>query len=107
MTEEAKGFLEKMFGGTPLIKSMDFFMAYPDFDYTKSFVSKEIGVSRMTMEKIWSELIKRKFIVKTKNLKNAVYYKFNKDNPSALSLTRAINGLIWEEIENEKIAVKH
>lgn len=107
MSEEAKGFLERMFGGTPLIKAMDFFMTYPDFEYTKNFVSKEIGISRMTMEKVWSDLIKRKFIVKTRNSKSAVYYKFNEDNPSALSLTRAINGLIWEEIENEKIAIKH
>lgn len=106
--EKAKGLLIEIFGESPIVKVIDFFITYPDFDYTKNFVANETGVSRMTMEKIWKEMIKKELIVKTRTIGNAEYYKLNKENPKVMFLVRSITQTIFKEIESEKlVAVKH
>jgi len=50
MTSKKSIFLDT-FGNTPLLRVIEFFISYPQFDYTKSFVARESGVSRITMEK--------------------------------------------------------
>ncbi len=54
------------FGETPAVKVLDFFLTFDSFDYSKSQVSEETGVSRITLDKIWRELINQKIIVKTR-----------------------------------------
>lgn len=76
------------FGESPLIKVMDFFLMYPDFDYSKSQVAKEAEISRITIEKIWSELIKKEIIVKTRESGNAELYKLNTKNPKVKILMK-------------------
>ncbi|MCX6818615.1 MAG: hypothetical protein NT129_01280 [Candidatus Aenigmarchaeota archaeon] len=69
------------FGEVPMIKVLDFFMIFDNFDYSKSQVSEETGVSRITLDKIWGELIAKKIIVKTRDIGRAEMYKLNKKNP--------------------------
>ena len=68
------------FGETPVIKVLDFFLTFDGFDYSKSQVSEETGVSRITLDKIWEELINKKIIIKTRTIGRADMYKLNKDS---------------------------
>ncbi len=68
------------FGETPAVKVLDFFLTFDSFDYSKSQVSEETGVSRITLDKIWKELINQKIIVKTRAIGRANMYKLNKEN---------------------------
>ncbi len=89
MSVEAKKsiFLET-FGESPLIKVLDFFLTFPSFDYSKTQVAKEAGISRITIEKIWKRLIKRGIIVKTRSIGKAELYKLNTENPRVKILMR-------------------
>ncbi|MFA4819414.1 MAG: hypothetical protein WC613_00475 [Candidatus Aenigmatarchaeota archaeon] len=69
------------FGETPAVKALDFFLTFDNFDYSKSQVSEETGVSRITLDKLWKELINKKIIVKTRAIGRADMYKLNKENP--------------------------
>jgi len=69
------------FGESPLIKVLDFFLTFPSFDYSKTQVANEVGISRITIEKIWKELIKKEIIVKTRSIGKAELYKLNTENP--------------------------
>ena len=69
------------FGESPLIKVLDFFLTFPSFDYSKTQVANEAGISRITIEKIWKELIKKEIIVKTRSIGKAELYKLNTENP--------------------------
>ncbi len=82
MTIEAKNsiFVET-FGESPLIKVLDFFLTFPSFDYSKTQVADEIGISRITIEKIWKELIKKEMIVKIRSIGRAELYRLNTENP--------------------------
>ncbi len=68
------------FGETPAVKVLDFFLTFDSFDYSKSQVSEETGVSRITLDKIWKGLVNQKIIIKTRAIGRADMYKLNKEN---------------------------
>jgi DNA-binding XRE family transcriptional regulator len=78
--------LIQIFGENPFIKVMDFLLENYIFDYTKTEIAKEIGISRMTIEPIWQNLIKQKIILKTKKIGNATLFKLNTKNPIVIKL---------------------
>ena len=80
-------FLET-FGESPYIKVLDFFLTYPSFDYSKTQVADEVGISRITIEKIWKELIEKKVIIKTRTMGRAELYKLNTTNPKVKILIK-------------------
>lgn len=69
------------FGETPVVKVLDFFLTFDSFDYSKSQVAEETGVSRITLDKIWEEFVSQKILVKTRSIGRADMYKLNKENP--------------------------
>jgi len=79
--EAKKSIFLETFGESPLIKVLDFFLTFPSFDYSKTQVADEAGISRVTIEKIWRELIKKEIIVKTRSIGKAELYKLNTGNP--------------------------
>ena len=96
------------FGEVPMIKILDFFLTFDSFDYSKSQVSEETGVSRITLDKIWEELISKKIIIKTRNIGRAEMYKLDKENSKVkvlLELTLKLASAFGEE-EIEKIKKK-
>jgi len=88
MNQEAKSIFIETFGESPFIKVLDFFLTFPSFDYSKTQVADEVGISRITIEKIWKELIKKGIIVKTRTIGKAEMYKLNRENPKVKILMR-------------------
>ena len=68
------------FGDSPFLKVLDFFLTFQYFDYSKSQVAKEAGISRTTIEDIWKFLIKNGFIKKTRVVGRADMYQLNKED---------------------------
>src|SRR3989338_1181965 len=96
------------FGETPAVKVLDFFLTFDSFDYSKSQVSEETGISRITLDKIWKELVNQKIIVKTRSIGRAEMYKLNKKNPKVkvlLDLSLKLAAAFAEE-ETQKIKKK-
>lgn len=96
------------FGGAPAIKVLDFFLTFDNFDYSKSQVAEETGVSRITLDGIWNELVSKKIIVKTRTIGRAEMFKLNKETPRVkvlLELSFKLASSFAEE-ENEKIKRK-
>ncbi len=87
--QKSKSIFRETFGDTPLLKVIEFFLEYPDFDYTKSYVAKEAEISRITMEKIWRQLIKSGMIVKSRTLGKADMYKLNRENLRVKAIMKA------------------
>ncbi|MBI2045289.1 hypothetical protein HYT23_04490 [Candidatus Pacearchaeota archaeon] len=69
-----------VFGESPFVKVLDFFLTYEDFDYPISFISKETETKWETIEKIVEMLIKKGFIKKTRKLGKAWLYALDKEN---------------------------
>src|SRR3989338_4727390 len=94
------------FGESPSVKVLDFFLTFDSFDYSKSQVSKETGVSRITLDKMWKDLVDQKIIVKTRSIGRADMYKLNKENPRVRVLQeltfKLASAFAEEEIEKIK-----
>lgn len=95
-----------VFGKTPFIKVLDFFLMYDDFDYSKCQVANETGVARMTMDKIWNELIRKDIIFKTGDIGRAEMYRLNKKNPMVKALLDFDLKLCAVAARNEMLSVK-
>lgn len=107
MVEAKESMFVETFGDTPWLKVLDFFLTFRGFDYSKTQVARETGVSRVTIEKIWKDLIKEKMIVKTRKIGRAEMYKLNEENPKVKILTelglKLASAYAEEEIEKTKI----
>jgi len=90
------------FGDTPLLRVLEFFLTYPDFDYTKSNVAKEAGVSRITIEKIWEKLIKTGMVVKSRMIGKVEMWKLNRENPKVKVLMNTAVQLSFGQLESLK-----
>ena len=92
------------FGDTPLLRTLEFFLTYPNFDYTRSYVAKETGVSRITIEKIWKKLIKENMIIKSRNLGKIEMWTLNRENPKVKVLMQTAVRLSLSQLESIRAA---
>ena len=70
----------EIFGESPQTKILDFLADHPDYDYSISEIAKNSQVSRPTAYKIKDILIKKRFIIQTREQGNSPLYKLNLDN---------------------------
>lgn len=101
MVKQLSLFLET-FGYTPLLRVIEFFLTYPDFDYTKSYVAKETGVSRITIEKIWKHLAKANIIARSRTLGKIEMWQLNRGNPKVKVLMQTAVRLSLGYLESIK-----
>jgi hypothetical protein len=108
--EKTKTAFVETFGDSPTVRVLDFFLTFGEFDYSKSQVAGETGVSRVTIEPIWNGLIKSRMIVKTRVVGRAEMYLLNKSNPRVKELLELNSRLgsvaADEQVEEMKITVK-
>lgn len=81
-----KSALVETVGDSPYVRALDFFLTFPHFDYSKTQAARETGVSRITMDFIWSQLSKEGFIRKTRDIGRAELFKLNTKNPRVRAL---------------------
>ncbi|MBI5046984.1 hypothetical protein HZC07_04620 [Candidatus Micrarchaeota archaeon] len=81
MEKPEKSLFVQVLGDTPLIRLMDFFIQNSIFDYTKTEIAENSGISRASLYKIWSMLEKYAFIKESRKIGNTTLYKLNKVNP--------------------------
>jgi len=98
----ARSLFLEVFGDTPLLRAIEFFMTYPDFDYTKSYVAKETGISRVTIEKIWTKLAKTGIIIKSRALGKIEMWKLNRTDPKVKVLMQTAVRLSFGYLESLK-----
>ncbi len=78
--EKTQSIFVETFGDSPFIRVLDFFLTFSEFDYSKSQVAHEVGISRVTIEGVWNKLIKEKFLKKTRIVGRGQMYSLDKTN---------------------------
>ena len=76
----------KVFGGAPFVRVVDFFLDNDALDYSKSGISRETGVSRITLEAVIPKLLRLGVIKQTRLVGKSQMYQFNKNNIMARRL---------------------
>lgn len=85
--EAALPTLQKLFRDSSTAKLLDFLTLYRNFDYSKTEISENSGVSWRTLYRIWSTLEKYDLVIKTRQIGRATLYKLNTINPIAQTLS--------------------
>ncbi len=105
-----KSVFVETFGDSPTIRVLDFFLTFGEFDYSKSQVAAETGVSRVTIGPIWDRLIKGRLLVKTRVVGRAEMYLLNKSSPKVkelLELNSRLGSVAADaQVEEMKMTVK-
>src|SRR4030067_2630858 len=80
--------LQKLFTDSSIAKLLDFLTLYKDFDYPKTEISRNSGVSWKTLYRLWPFLEKYNLVVKTRQIGRATLFKLNTENPIAQALNK-------------------
>ena len=80
--------LQKLFEDSSIAKLLDFLTLYKDFDYPKTEISRNSGVSWKTLYRLWPLLEKYNLVVKTRQIGRATLYKLNTESPIAQALNK-------------------
>jgi hypothetical protein len=98
-----------VFGNSPFVKVLDFFLNYEDFDYPISYIARESGTKWESVEKVVGILVERGIVKRTRKLGKAWLYGLD-DESGLVELLQDIDMRISEffakrEVEREKVAV--
>ena len=88
ITMEGKSKFVEVLGNSPLIKVLDFFLDNDVYDYSKSDVFRETGISRITLQGIFAGLEKKGIIKKTRVSGKSQMYQLNKETSIVQNLIK-------------------
>jgi DNA-binding transcriptional regulator YhcF (GntR family) len=97
----AKTAFRETFGDSPRVKVIDFLLDNDLIDWSKSDMAEQTGISRMTLNKFFNELIKQKMIFKTRRIGRATLYKVNRQLPLLQKLLEIDDLLTKNAFEKE------
>ena len=76
-----KSLFVSFLGSTPSTRVIDFLIENSIFDYTKSDIAENAGITRASLYKIWPVLEKYELLKESRKIGNTTLYKLNKTNP--------------------------
>lgn len=107
---ENKSSFRLVFGDSPIVKVIDFFLDNREFDYSLTDIAKNSDIGWSTLHGFWKDLVKLGVVAPTRRIGRAELYKLNLSNPivkKLIDLDKDISKkMIDEEINKQKIKVE-
>ena len=107
---EQKTSFRLVFGESPIVKVIDFFLDNREFDYSLTDIAKNSDIGWSTLHGFWKNLVRLGVVAKTRRIGRAELYKLNLNSPvvkKLIDLDKDISKrLIHEEINRQKLKVK-
>jgi len=100
-----KSVFRMAFGDSPIIKLIDFLIDSPEFDFSMTEISKETGISWITLNKLFPVFEKLGIIMETRQIGRARMYMINKNSPITrywISIHTAVVDKYYEAEETEQ-----
>ncbi|MBI2208610.1 hypothetical protein HYU50_03875 [Candidatus Woesearchaeota archaeon] len=106
---EEKTSFRLVFGDSPIVKVIDFFLDNREFDYSLTDIAKNADIGWSTLHGFWGNIVKLGIVIKTRKIGRAELYKLN---PNSLLVKKLIDldtdiskKLMNEEINKQKLKV--
>lgn len=96
-------FLEK-FGDTPRLRVLDFLIGNHFFDFPMTEIARESSISYNSLKIFFSQMVKDGFIIKTRKVGKADFYKLNTQNLFVKLLIK-LDWLLTEKAVTPKVEV--
>ncbi len=84
-------FLE-VFGGSPMLRVMDFLIVNEDFDYSMTDIASQSGVGYSTLKLFWKNLEANNIVKNTRTVGKAKMFRLNFSNP----VIKKFRDFYWE-----------
>ena len=87
----------KVLGNSPKARVLDYLIETRGLDICLTDLARNSGVSRVTIIRMWKELIKEKMIIFTRTIGRAKMFKLNEKNPYIEKMIDIFNLCLKEE----------
>ena len=97
--EEVSSF-RLVFGDSPIVKVIDFFLDNREFDYSLTDIAKNADIGWSTIHQFWNKIVHLGIVTKTRRIGRADLYKLNMRSPlvqKLISLDASISKKMMEE----------
>ncbi len=78
----------EVFGGTPIIRVLDFLITFAEFDYPLTEIASNSGIGYSSLQTFWPRLVNNKIVVKTRRVGKSDLFKLNTQNPAVKQLIK-------------------
>lgn len=99
-----------VFGDSPIVKVIDFFLDNSEFDYSLTDIAKNADIGWSTLHQFWNDIVKLGIVIKTRRIGRAELYKLNLNSSIVKRLIELDNDvskiLIKQELNKQKIKVE-
>jgi len=92
----------KVFGEGPQVKLIDFLVANPEEELSKTQMAQGSKITRPTLYKLLDELLAEELVIKTRKVGNIQLYQTNNELPLIKHLTSLQELLLDREMEKRK-----
>lgn len=96
MVKKEKTIFLELLGDYPLIRILNHFLIFREFDYSLTDIARKSGVAWSTLNLLWPELEKTGMVVNTRKVGRAKMYRLNAKNSYAKKLMEFADSLVWE-----------
>ena len=94
MTEES--IFIKILGDYPLIRILNHFLVFREFDYSLTDIAENSGVAWSTLNLLWPRLESMEIVTNTRNVGKAKMYKLNTKNKIVQNLIKFADAIVWD-----------
>ncbi|GBE54594.1 MAG TPA: hypothetical protein ENH28_05735 [Euryarchaeota archaeon] len=98
---ETESLLLKVFGKSPQMRIVDFFIDNRLFDFSKKEIIEEVGMSKTTFYKVWGELENFKIAKVNRKFGKTKLYTLNTESEIVKNLLQIERQLIIELADNK------
>lgn len=78
--EDVNSILIDMFGKSPEVRLLDFFLDHPLNDFMQSELAERTGMNKRTIKRVLGQMLELKSIVVTRTIGKAVLYRTNHES---------------------------
>src|SRR3989344_150169 len=99
--QDEKTLFRELLGDNPKIRVLEYLLEGRELDHSLADIAEGAGINRVTLFRMWDDIIDSDIVVHTRDIGNAKLYKLNIRNPRIKVLTE-----LFDRIINQGMKVK-
>jgi len=100
--EDEKTAFRELLGDTTKIRVLEYLLEGRELDHSIGDIAEGAGINRVTLFRMWDNILKSKIVVHTRDIGNAKLYKLNIENPQVKVLVDLFDRIINVDFQEEK-----
>ena len=104
--KDEKTAFRELLGDTPKIRVLEYLLEGRELDHSIGDIAEGAGINRVTLFRMWNNIIKSAIVVHTRDIGNAKLFKLNTGNPQVKVLMDLFDKIINVDFQEAEPAKK-